>query len=336
MEVILGGLAVSFLGKAAWLWLLFLGLVAGLLVLDLGVLHRRRREIGVGESLALSLGYILIGLTFGAWIWSSMGAEAGLNYLTGFAIEKSLALDNIFVISMIFTFFAVPRQYQHRVLFWGVLGVIILRGIMIGLGTALVERFEWIMWLFGGFLIVTGIKMLILAGRKQEDTDLSGNPVLAFLRRRMRVTTDLHQHYFFVRQPDSQGRMVLWMTPLFLCLVLVELADIIFAVDSIPAIFAITTDPYIVYTSNIFAILGLRALYFALAAMMHRFIYLKYALAMILIFIGGKIFWAQLVGKPDPAIALGVTMVLISGGIGASLFASRNSTSPRAQEDSAG
>lgn len=277
MEILLGGLAVSFLGKAAWLWLVFLGLVVVLLVLDLGVLHRKEREIGVSESLVLSLGYITVGLAFGAWIWSTMGAEAGLNYLTGFAVEKSLALDNIFVISMIFSYFAVPRRHQHRVLFWGVLGVIVLRGIMIGLGAALVERFDWILWLFGAFLAITGIKMLVVADKAHGD--LADNPALRFLRKRLRVTPDLHGHHFFVRQTNADGRTVWWATPLFLCLILVELADIVFAVDSVPAIFAITTDPYIVYTSNIFAILGLRALYFALAAMMHRFTYLKYALA---------------------------------------------------------
>jgi tellurite resistance protein TerC len=334
MEILLGGLAVSFLGKAAWMWLVFLGLVVVLLVLDLGVLHRKEREIGVGESLALSLGYIMVGLGFGAWVWSSMGAESGLNYLTGFAVEKSLALDNIFVISMIFSYFAVPRRHQHRVLFWGVLGVIVLRGIMIGLGAALVERFDWIMWLFGIFLAVTGIKMLVMADKPA--TDLSDNPMLKFLRRRMRVTPELHGHHFFVREAGPDGRMVWWATPLFLCLILVELADIVFAVDSVPAIFAITTDPYIVYTSNIFAILGLRALYFALAAMMHRFIYLKYALALVLVFIGSKIFWAQFYGKPDPAIALAVTIGLIGGGVVVSLWKSRHEAPPVSQDGRVG
>ncbi|CUW38391.1 inner membrane protein, (Integral membrane protein TerC, riboswitch-linked,17-321) [Magnetospirillum sp. XM-1] len=334
MEILLGGLAVSFLGKAAWLWLVFLGLVVLLLVLDLGVLHRKEREIGVGESLALSLGYITVGLAFGAWIWLTMGAEPGLNYLTGFAVEKSLALDNIFVISMIFSYFAVPRRHQHRVLFWGVLGVIVLRGIMIGLGAALVERFDWILWLFGAFLAVTGVKMLVVADHAPGD--LSDNPVLRFLRKRLRVTPELHGHHFFVRQASSGGRTVWWATPLFLCLILVELADIVFAVDSVPAIFAITTDPYIVYTSNIFAILGLRALYFALAAMIHRFTYLKYALALVLVFIGGKIFWAQVYGKPDPALTLAVTIGLIGGGVAVSLWRSRNAPPPVPEDGRAG
>ncbi|OAN54641.1 hypothetical protein A6A04_12005 [Paramagnetospirillum marisnigri] len=317
-------LADPFLGKPTWVWLVFLAVVAILLTLDLGVLHRRRREIGVTESLFLSLGYMTVGVAFGAWVWWGMGSEAGINYLTGFAIEKSLALDNIFVISLIFTFFAIPRQYQHRVLFWGILGVIVLRGVMIGLGAALVEQFAWTLWIFGGFLVITGLKMLVVTNH--DTADLADNAVLGFLRRHLRVTDGLRDHHFFVRAPDAQGRLVWWTTPLFLCLVLVELADIVFAVDSVPAIFAITTDPYIVYTSNIFAILGLRALYFALAAMMHRFVYLKYALALILVFIGGKIFWAQAFGKPDPALSLAVTLGLIAGGIAVSLWKTRMAT----------
>ncbi|NFV81644.1 TerC family protein [Magnetospirillum aberrantis] len=328
MDWIVDFLMTPFLGKAVWAWLVFLGLVGFLMVLDLGVLHRpdpvtgRRREIEVGESLVLSAGYMTVGVAFGGWVWHVMGREAGITYLTGFVVEKSLALDNIFVISLIFTALAVPRMHQHRVLFWGILGVIVLRGLMIGFGTALVDRFHWILWLFGAFLAITGIKMLLTRGG-DDAPDVAANPVLCFLRRHMRVTEHLHGDRFMVRQPDAQGRLRWWATPLLLSLVVVELADIVFAVDSVPAVLAITTDPYIVYTSNIFAILGLRALYFALAAMMHRFVYLKVALALILVFIGGKIFWAQWVGKPDPAIGLGVTIALIAGGIGASLWRTR-------------
>lgn len=328
MDWIIDSLTVPFLGKALWAWLLFLAVVATLLVLDLGVLHRpdpatgRRREIEVGESLALSAGYMAVGVAFGGWIWHLLGREAGITYLTGFVVEKSLALDNIFVISLIFSALAIPRVHQHRVLFWGILGVIVLRGLMIGFGTALVDRFHWILWLFGAFLAVTGVKMLWSRGG--DDTpDVAANPVLVFLRRHLPVTDGLHGERFVVRRPGADGRLAWAATPLLLSLVVVELADIVFAVDSVPAVLAITTDPYIVYTSNIFAILGLRALYFALAAMMHRFVYLKVALALILVFIGGKIFWAQMVGKPDPAIGLGVTVALIAGGIGASLWRTR-------------
>jgi tellurite resistance protein TerC len=318
MEWIGAAVMADVMGKPAWLWLMFIGIVLTLLVLDLGVLQRRARTIGVRQSLMLSGFYIGAGLLFGAWIWWSQGAASGMEYLTGFLIEKSLSLDNVFVISLIFAYFAVPAAYQHRVLFWGILGVIVMRAIMIGAGAALVTRFDWVMYLFGGFLAVTGIKMLFASDAPH---DVANSPLLRFLRRWMRVTDDYHGNRFFVRQKDANtGRMATFATPLFLALMLVEAADLVFAVDSVPAIFAITTDPYIVYTSNIFAILGLRALYFALAAMVTRFHALKYALALVLVFIGAKIFWNQLVAKVDPAISLTVTVTLILGGIVASLL----------------
>jgi tellurite resistance protein TerC len=314
-------LDAPFLGQATWLWLVFATVVVALLAFDLGVLHRNDREIGVPESLGLSAGYIGAGLLFGLWLWFQLGAERGIEYFTGFMIEKSLSMDNVFVIAMIFGFFAIPRQYQHRVLFWGVMGVIVLRAIMIGLGAALVTQFSWVLYLFGAFLVLTGVKMLWLA---QHQPDLENNPLLRLLRRTVRVTPALRGNAFVVREPDPQtGRPVLWATPLLLALMLVEFADLVFAVDSVPAIFAITTDPFIVYTSNIFAILGLRALYFALAAMIHRFAYLKYALALVLVFIGGKIFLVNLTGKIPPLISLGVTLALIAGGVAVSLWKTR-------------
>jgi tellurite resistance protein TerC len=311
----------GFLGQAVWLWLVFITVVVTLLAFDLGVLHRDDREIGIRESLVLSAGYIGAALLFGGWLWWQLGAGPGIEYFTGFMIEKSLSMDNVFVIAMIFSFFAIPRQYQHRVLFWGILGVILLRAIMIGLGAALVTQFSWVLYLFGAFLVLTGIKMLWMA---DHQPDLENNLLLKFLRRRMRVTPELRGNAFFVREPHpAGGRPVLWATPLFLALCLVEFADLIFAVDSVPAIFAITTDPFIVYTSNIFAILGLRALYFALAAMIHRFAYLKYALALVLVFIGGKIFLVNLVGKFPPLLSLSVTAGLIAGGVLVSLWKTR-------------
>lgn len=315
-------LAYDFLGKPAWIWLLFLGVVATLLVLDLGVLNRRSRAMSVRHSLILSALYIAIAMVFGIWLWWELGRESGIAYFTGFFVEKTLALDNVFVISLIFGYFAIPLALQHRVLFWGILGVVVLRGIMIALGAALVTSFAWVMWLFGAFLVATGIKMLLM---DDKPAAIGDNPVLRMLRRRFRVTDRLHGDRFFVRLPDpSTGRPALWLTPLFLALVLIELADLIFAVDSVPAIFAITTDPYIVYTSNIFAILGLRALYFGLAAMVHRFRHLKPALALVLVFIGGKIFWTQLYGKLDPAISLTVTSALLAGGILLSVVRTRD------------
>lgn len=314
-------LAADFLGKPIWLWLSFMALVVTLLAFDLGVLHRKQREIEVGESLMLSAGYIAIACAFGAWVWSQFGAGPGMDWYTGFFVEKSLSLDNVFVIALIFGYFAVPRQYQHRVLFWGILGVIVLRAIMIALGAALVSEFSWILYVFGAFLVLTGIKMLLASDKPK---DLADNPLLKFLRRHLRVTPELHGQRFFVRQPlVTGGKPVLWATPLFLALILIEAADLVFAVDSVPAIFAITQDPFIVYTSNIFAILGLRALYFALAAMIHRFHYLKYALAAVLVFIGGKIFLVNIIGKIPAVVSLTVTLSLIVAGIVASLFFTR-------------
>jgi tellurite resistance protein TerC len=317
-------LVAEFLGKPIWIWLSFIAIVLALLTFDLGVLHRESREIGVRESLAMSGVYIALGLTFGGWVWWYFGSESGMAYMTGFAVEKALAMDNVFVIAMIFAYFSVPRAYQHRVLFWGILGVIVLRAIMIGLGATIVAQASWVLYIFAVFLIVTGIKMAVMADKTY---DVGSNPVLRWVRRRFNVTEALHGERFFVRQADRRGKLAWFMTPLFLALVMIEIADVIFAVDSIPAIFAITTDPFIVYTSNIFAILGLRALYFALAAMVDRFHYLKYALSAVLVFIGSKIFLADLLGedKFPPAISLGITFGLLAIGIVYSLWKTRGS-----------
>ena len=314
---------IVWLGKPLWMWFAFLAVVAALLALDLGVLHRKQREIGVGESLALSGVYIALGLAFGGWVWWYMGEGAGLAYITGFVIEKSLAMDNVFVIAMIFTYFAVPRVYQHRVLFWGILGVIVLRAVMIGVGATLVEKFSWVLYVFAAFLIFTGIKMWRNADHAY---DVGTSPILTWVRRHFRVTEALHGENFWVRQPDAEtGKPALFITPLFLALVMVEVIDVVFAVDSVPAIFAITTDPFLVYTSNIFAILGLRALYFALAAMVDRFHYLKYALSLLLVFIGAKIFIADALGlaKIPPAASLSITFAILGAGVGWSLWKTR-------------
>ena len=334
MDVVLALMSVDVLGKPMWLWLLFLGVVIALLVFDLGVLHRDDHVIEVKESLWLSAGYIGMGLAFGAWVWWYLGPESGMAYATGFMIEKTLAMDNVFVIAMLFAFFAVPLKYQHRVLFWGILGVIVLRAIMIGLGTALVTQFSWVLYVFGAFLVATGFKMLFVI---HQQFDIANNAVLRFLQRHLRVTDKPHGNRFWVRlpAPEEPGGppsatrdtpLVWWATPLFLALVLIEVVDLVFAVDSVPAIFAITQDPFIVYTSNIFAILGLRALYFALAALIHRFKYLKYALAVVLIFIGTKIFAVNLLGKMPAWISLSVTFGLLLCGVLYSLYRTRSDT----------
>lgn len=317
-------LVMDWLGTPVWFWLSFLGLVIVLTAFDLGILHKEDREMGIAESLKLSASYIAIALAFGAWIWAERGADLGMKYYTGFFIEKALSIDNVFVISLIFTYFAIPPKYQYRTLVWGIIAVIVLRGLMIAGGAALVENFYWTLYLFAAFLIATGVKMLFTG---DQEMDVAKNPAVRFISKHMRVTPDLHAEKFFVKVPDEKtGRLVRAATPLFLALVVINLADLVFAVDSVPAIFAITTDTFIVYTSNIMAILGLRALYFALAAMIHRFHYLKYALALVLVFIGSKIFVADfLLGgvKFPPALSLVITAALISGGIFYSLWKTR-------------
>lgn len=324
MDNVMDFLLVEFQGAAVWMWLSFIAIVIALLVLDLGVLHKKSKEIGIRESLLMSGFYVTLGILFAGFVWSQFGEQASLQYLTGFVIEKSLAMDNIFVIAMIFGYFSIPREYQHRVLLFGILGVIVLRGIMIAAGAAVVENYGWVLYLFAAFLIITGIKMLF---SNSEPYDVENNPVLKFLRKRLPVTERLHGQKFLVRENDPKtGKLKTFVTPLLLALIMIEFADLVFAVDSIPAIFAITTDPFIVYTSNIFAILGLRALYFALAALIHRFAYLKYALSVVLIFIGSKIFIADMLGlaKIPPLISLGVTLAILASGIIGSLWATRN------------
>jgi tellurite resistance protein TerC len=316
-------LTLPIIGKPLWMWAGFVLAVLALLAFDLGVLHRKTREIGVRESLMMSAIYIALGLGFGGLVWLQLGPTAGVEYLTGFVIEKSLAIDNVFVIALIFGFFAIPPALQHRVLFWGVLGVILMRGVMIGVGAALVSQFGWVLYIFAVFLILTGVKMLFSSGKP---IDLNENAALKFVRRVLPVTERLEGEKFFVRGVDARtGKAALLATPLFLALVLVEAADLIFAVDSVPAIFAITTDPYIVYTSNIMAILGLRALYFALAAVLHRFAYLKQALAVLLVFIGGKIFIADALGwtKFPASLSLSITFVILAAGVLWSLWRTR-------------
>jgi tellurite resistance protein TerC len=319
-----------FLGQPIWMWLVFLALVGALLVFDLGVLHKGDRRIGVRESLALSAFYITLGVAFSLFVWSQLGARPALEYLTGFVVEKTLAMDNVFVIASIFGYFATPREYQHRVLFWGILGVIVLRALMIGFGAALVANFEWVLYVFAAFLIFTGFR---LAFHRGGEADLPAHPLFRLLRRRMRITDELDGHKFIVRREDpATGRVLTYATPLLVVLILIEVADVIFAVDSVPAIFAITTDPYVVYTSNIFAILGLRALYFALAAVMFRFAYLKQALAVLLVFIGSKIFIADLFGWTKFPIqwSLGISFAILAAGVAYSLWRTRHNARPAA------
>ncbi|MBS0483317.1 MAG: TerC family protein [Proteobacteria bacterium] len=317
-------LTADWLGTPAWFWLAFVAIVTALTAFDLGLLNRKDREMGIGESLKLSAFYISVALLFGVWVWLAKGADLGMKYYTGFFIEKALSIDNVFVISLIFTFFAVPARYQYRALLWGILAVIVLRGAMIAAGAALVDQAYWVLYIFAAFLIYTGFRMFWAS---DHAPDLARNPAIRWISGHMRVTKEHHGSRFFVKvQDEKTGRMVRAATPLFLALVVINLADLVFAVDSVPAIFAITTDTFVVYTSNIMAILGLRALYFALAAMVHRFHYLKYALAAVLVFIGSKILIADFVlggAKFPPLASLGVTFALIGAGIGYSLWKTR-------------
>ena len=294
-------------------WAVFLLIVAALLAFDLGVLHKTDHEIGVKESLWLSAFYIAVALLFGLGVWWYRGADDALLYYTGFLVEKSLSLDNVFVFALIFAFLGIPRIYEHRVLVWGILMALVFRAIFIGFGSAAVSEWQWILWFFGAFLIWTGVKMLFM--REDHAPDFANSVVYRWMQRRMNLTQEYRGHAFWFRENG-----VRYFTPLFVALILVNFADIIFAVDSVPAILAITQDPFLVYTSNIFAILGLRALYFALSAMIHRFHYLKYALALILVLIGVKIVLMMIGIKLPALLTLGLTFGLIAGGIVYSLY----------------
>ena len=310
-----------------WMWVGFNLFVLVLLALDLGILHRKDHAVGIREALLLSLGYFLLALAFGAGVFRFLGADAGYQFFTGYLIEKSLSVDNIFVFVLIFSFFAVPTQYQHRVLFWGILGALMMRAIMILIGAAVIQAFHWVIYLFGAFLVFTGIKMLITINAKP---DLQNNRLVLMLRRRFRITDDFEGNRFFVRRDG-----LLYMTPLMLVLILVEVTDLVFAVDSIPAIFAITTDPFIVYTSNVFAILGLRALYFALAGIIHRFHYLKYGLSLVLMVVGAKMLLNAWFGEKviPTEVALLITGILIGGSMLISMIKTRDLPKEAANEE---
>jgi len=331
MESLLAALSGDFLGTPVYFWVAFITIVIALLVFDLGILHRDEHEIEAKESLMLYGFYVLIAMAFGVWVWFQRGAEAGLEFYTGYLIEQSLAMDNMFVIATIFGFLGIPRLYQHRVLFWGILGVIAFRAILIGVGAALVYQFNWILFIFGAFLVFTGIRMF---RHEDEEPNLEENKIFQFLSRHFRITRTLHGRHFVVRQPDPKtGKIVTWLTPLAVALIMVEIVDLIFAVDSVPAVFAVTQDTFIVYTSNIFAILGLRALYFALAAAMNRFRYLQISLAIILVLIGIKIFLVPLHIHIDTLLSLTVTIAILAGGILYSLWKTRNEPNISAAED---
>ena len=290
--------------ESLWLWIGFNAFVLIMLALDLGVFHRKSHVVSFKEALGWTIAWITLALLFNLGIWHYSGSQKALEFATGYLIEYSLSVDNIFVFALLFSYFAVPPKFQHRVLFWGILGALVMRAIMIVAGTVLIAKFAWIIYVFGAFLILTGIKMIV---KREEEIHPERNPVVRWFKKLMPVTSDYREDKFFVREKG-----ILFATPLFVVLMLVEISDVIFAVDSIPAIFAVTTDPFIVYTSNVFAILGLRSLYFALAGVLDKFHYLKVGLGVVLTFVGIKMLLAHTAYKIDTLVSL-VVIVLILG-----------------------
>jgi tellurite resistance protein TerC len=303
------------------LWVVFNVFILAMLAADLGVFNRRAHVIGLREALRWTVLVMLVAALFNAGIFRFQGHQAGLEFLTGYLIELALSVDNIFVFVLVFSYFQVPSKYQHRVLFWGVLGALVMRGVMIGAGAVLIERFHWIIYIFGAFLVFTGLRM---ATQSEQAIEPESNPLIRLIRRVFPVTPGYEGQKFFTRVLMG-GRTRLAVTPLFVVLVLVETTDLVFALDSIPAIFAVTRDPFLVYSSNVFAILGLRALYFLLAGVIHRFHFLKLGLAAVLVFVGTKMLLADVIEVPI-GISLGVIAVVLAISIVASLLFPKRAT----------
>ncbi len=293
-----------------WFWVGFIAFVLAMLALDLGVFNRTPHVVKAKEALAWTSVWVSLALLFAAGLWYFVDRQTALTFLTGYVIEESLSVDNIFVIVLIFQYFAVPAQFQHRVLFWGILGALIMRGVFIGVGAALLAEFEWIIYVFGALLVITGIRMAV---KQDEEFDGDQNAVVKLVRKFLPVTSDYRGKHFFAMENGRRHA-----TPLFLVLVLVEATDLIFAIDSIPAIFGITRDPFLVFTSNIFAVMGLRSLFFLLAHVVTKFHLLKYGLAIILTFVGTKMLLEHWIHIPI-LLSLGVVIVVLAGSILASL-----------------
>lgn len=313
----------DFMGDGVGLWVIFFAVIITLMVFDLGVLNRKDTVIDSKTSLKYSAFYMLLAFAFGGWLWSQKGPDDGMDYYTAYMVELSLSLDNLFVMSVILAYFNVPRRYQHRVLFWGIVGVLVMRGAMIAAGVVIVQSFSWALYIFAGFLLLTGVKMLFM--KDDDDDKIEDSFLIRFLTKKLRFTKEMSGHKFFLKLPDHRhaSKMVWHATPLFMALVCVEFMDVLFALDSVPAVFAITNEPFVIYTSNIFAILGLRSMYFAVAVMIDRFKYMKYALAIVLIFIGGKVFYSGLYGHIHPMVSLGITVSVLLGGVLFSMMKTR-------------
>ncbi|HEX6063234.1 MAG TPA: TerC family protein [Longimicrobiales bacterium] len=306
-----------------WYWVGFNAFILAMLALDLGVFHRNAHAVKVREATLWTCVWITLALLFCLWIYQRAGRELALQFLTGYLIEESLSIDNVFVMVMIFSFFGVPARYQHRVLFWGILGALVMRGTFIGLGTYILHAWHPVIYVFGALLVVTGIRLLF---KHEQAPDLNSNVIVRLTRRIIHITPVYHGQHFTAIQA---GRRV--ATPLLLVLVMIEASDVIFALDSIPAIFAITDDPFIVYTSNVFAVLGLRSMYFMLGDVVHRFVYIKYGLAAVLVFIGTKMLIADLYKMPV-LVSLAFVAGAISLSIAASIVHSRATVPPAPEE----
>jgi tellurite resistance protein TerC len=307
-----------------WLWIGFNVFVLAMLAVDLFVFHREAHAVRTAEALVWSVIWIVLALLFGAGVYAFMGREAGLEYFAGYLIERALSIDNIFVFILIFSFFRVPARHQHRVLFWGILGALLMRGAMIAAGAYLIHQFHWVIYVFGGFLVFTGIRM---GTHSEEVLDLESNPMIRLVRRLLPVSAGYRGEKFFVREHVA-GVSRIVVTPLFVVLALIETTDLIFAIDSIPAIFAITDEPFIIYSSNIFAILGLRAMYFLLADVMDRFHYLKVGLSVVLVFVGVKML-ATDVYKIPVGLSLAVIVLVLGVAMAASWFWPRAAGEPK-------
>ncbi|HUP49255.1 MAG TPA: TerC family protein [Thermoanaerobaculia bacterium] len=290
-----------------WVWVGFNVFILAMLAIDLGVFHRKAHAVSIREAAIWSSVWVALSLIFNYGVYHFMGRERGLEFLTGYLIEKALSVDNIFVFVLLFSYFRVPAKYQHRILFWGILGALIMRGTMIAAGALLIARFHWVIYLFGAFLVITGIRM---ARHDEQIIEPEANPVLKLVRRMLPVTSVYHGQHFFIREERNGVRRTV-ATPLFVVLVLVETTDLVFAVDSIPAIFAVTRDTFIVYSSNVFAILGLRAMYFLLAGVIHKFHFLKLGLSIVLVFIGVKMLLSDIYKIPVVVSLLVVAAVLV-------------------------
>ena len=309
----------------SWMWSAFTVVILTMMALDLGIFHRKAHSVRPREALIWSLVWVSLAAGFAGVLWRLDGHQTAIEFATGYIVELALSVDNLFVFLLLFAFFKVPESLQHRVLFWGIIGALVLRALMIAAGAALLGRFHWIIYVFGGFLVITGIRMLV-----QDDNEMEPerNPILKLVRRLVPVTDHFEGDRFFTRAPWGPDQIIRTVaTPLFVVLVLVETTDVVFAVDSIPAVFGVTRDPFVVYTSNVFAILGLRSLFFLLAAVVHRFWLLKPALSLVLMFVGAKMLTSNFYHMPT-WVSLVVIIAALGGAVVLSLMFPKNDAAP--------